>query len=363
MADFDPYSALLADEPTALEMAKARAAALLGQNYAGMVMGLAHDPQAAKMGGELMQQAQTGQAQLGELPGQRMQRLLQQQHLQQQGPQEALGGQTPSVYEMLTKRAQVPKYASDMFGRYDTRTGAGVPISSADNPLAMSPAALDQAAELFARTGQLPPTVRGRSGPVVAKQIADRAATLHPDANLAENKATYKADTGSLGNQQKILDNAVSWERTGKSNLNVLMGIAQNLHDTGSPWLNQPVRRFFEKGIGDPNMTAFKAAHATVVNEYAKILSGSQGSGGVTEGARHEAESMLPLDATMEQLAAAAKVLDLDAGNRITSLRQQVGQTQARSAGRTTQAAETPASAATTKKKVYNPATGQIEEK
>lgn len=79
MADFDPYSALLADEPTALEMARARAAALRGQNYAGMVMGLAHDPQAAKMGGELMQQAQTGQAQLGEMPGQRMQRLLQQQ--------------------------------------------------------------------------------------------------------------------------------------------------------------------------------------------------------------------------------------------------------------------------------------------
>jgi hypothetical protein len=79
MADFDPYSALLADEPTALEMARARAAALRGQNYAGIVMGLAHDPQAAKMGGELMQQAQTGQTQLGEMPGQRMQQLLQRQ--------------------------------------------------------------------------------------------------------------------------------------------------------------------------------------------------------------------------------------------------------------------------------------------
>ena len=48
------------------------------------------------------------------------------------------------------------------------------------------------------------------------------------------------------------------------------------------------------------------------MNEYAKILSGSTGGGGVTEGARHEAEAMLPLDATPAQIApATATTLEL----------------------------------------------------
>lgn len=197
----------------------------------------------------------------------------------------------------------------------------------------LSPDALDQVAELFSTTGQLPSLGQGPAGAAVRRQIVNRAAELHPDGNLAGNKADYKADSGSLASQQKILDNAESWERTGKANLDVLLGVAQKLKDTGSPWLNGPVRTFMEKGAGDPNQTAFKAAHATVVNEYAKILSGAQGSGSVTEGARHEAESMLPLDATFDQMAAAAKILDTDAGNRIGSARQQVATIRGRTRG------------------------------
>jgi hypothetical protein len=110
MADFDPYSALLADEPTALEMAKARAAALRGQNYAGIVMGLAHDPQAAKMGNELMQQAQTGQTQLGHLPGERIRQILGRQDIAK-GEQEAAGLASPeygNAGRLLLQRFGVP---------------------------------------------------------------------------------------------------------------------------------------------------------------------------------------------------------------------------------------------------------------
>lgn len=79
MPDYDPYSIQLADEPTALEMAKARAAALRGQNYAGMIASLAHDPSLAHTGNAMINQAQTGLQELGQTPGERMRQLLQRQ--------------------------------------------------------------------------------------------------------------------------------------------------------------------------------------------------------------------------------------------------------------------------------------------
>ncbi len=251
-------------------------------------------------------------------------------------PQASLGGVTPSAYELLTKRQQVPKYQPIPFGSQgvvDVRTGqvkqtpGGMGSYSSD--------AVDALARKANATGkiELPQGVRGPAAYQLGQQVLERMLTLDPNANLAERQASYHGDTGSLASQQKILDNAESWERTGKANLNVLLGVAHKLHDTGSPWLNAPVRSFAEKGFGDPNFTAFKAAHATVVNEYAKILSGSQGSAAVTDSARKEADSMLPLDATWEQLAGAARVLDTDAGNRIGAARQQVSNIKGRLGG------------------------------
>jgi len=269
---------------------------------------------------------------------------LQRQQLAQGGPQEALGGQTPSTFELLTKRGAVSKYIPVAPGSEmrSSQTGLPPPGSSGTSGLdsLISPEAIDQHAQAYLQGRPLPNF--GRANPIVHGAIIKRAAELNPSANLALGAASTKADTGSLASQQKILDNAEGWERTGKANLDVLMGVAQKLKDTGSPFFNRPVRYFMDKGIGDPNQAAFRAAHATVVNEYAKILSGAAGSSSVTDSARREAESMLPLDATWDQLGAAAKVLDTDAGNRINSARQQIANIKGRIGGQ-----PTPASAAT----------------
>src|SRR3954470_24853669 len=94
MPDYDPYSIQLADEPTALEMARARAAALRGQNYAGLVGSLAHDPYAARSGAALMHEAQQGLQDLGQAPGERMRQALQKQQFTK-GEQEAAGLASP----------------------------------------------------------------------------------------------------------------------------------------------------------------------------------------------------------------------------------------------------------------------------
>ena len=139
-----------------------------------------------------------------------------------------------------------------------------------------------------------------------------------------------------------------------KANLGVLRSAAGDLVNSGSPYLNRPLRWLAENVSGDPAVTKFKAAHAAVVNEYAKILSGSMGSAGVTEGARHEAEGMLPLSSTPRQIAAAADLLETDAGNRLSALRAQVATTKGRAAGGSKAApAASPPDAATDLRKKY----------
>ena len=334
------WDLLFGDPVDAQAKASALAQALRGQQSDALALqALTGGPKAApQIAGTLAQNAQQELGGLGQAAGERLRQAMAERHAQIQEEQMA---NTLRHQQALEDVAYGRLSATDtnQQGRLGETTrhnkateallGGGAPGGGG----LMSPAALDQAAEMYSRTGTLPPIVRGRSGAALAGQIANRAAILHPEADLSGNKAGYKADTGSLTKQQAILDNTESWERTGKANLDVLQGIAQKLTDSGSPWLNKPARAFAQ-GTGDPNMTAFRAAHSTVVNEYAKILSGSQGSGGVTEGARHEAEAMLPLDATVAQIAAAAKILDLDAGNRVTSLRAQLGTVKGRTAGK-----------------------------
>ena len=218
---------------------------------------------------------------------------------------------------------------------------------------------LNRRADFFNQTStHLPGLARGAYGTQIAGVIEKRAAERRQQgiigSDLAGAGAGYSANKASLKNQTTLLNSAESWERTGRANLDVMMGVAQKLKDTGSPWLNRPVRTFMEKGTGDPNQAAFKAAHNTVVNEYAKLLSGAQGSAMVTDSARKEAAEMLPLDATWEQLQAAANILHTDAANRIGALRQQVAQIRSDIGGQQV--------APAAKKKKWNPATGKIEE-
>jgi ABC-type transporter MlaC component len=56
--------------------------------------------------------------------------------------------------------------------------------------------ALDQMAENYWQTGQLPSGFARSPGTLTA--VANRAAALHPDSNLAGNKAVYKADSTAL---------------------------------------------------------------------------------------------------------------------------------------------------------------------
>lgn len=289
------------------------------QSRAAALMGAFDAPGIQKMGGMLGQEAAQRESETTPRLSAALQNI-------QQGPQAALGGQTPSTFEALTKREMVPKFSvNPMTGDlYDVRTGKI--IKGTGGTASLSPQALDQAAELFHTTGQLPPMGMGAAGVLTRKQIINRSAELHPDTNLAANKATYGADTESLKKLQQMSDAVDSFERTSTKNLDQFLMVAKQATDTGSPLLNQPTRWFQGKVLGDPTVSNFNTARQVAVNEIAKVLNNpGMGGAAVSDSARHEIEGLIGPDATGQQIAQAATILKTDMANRKASNAQQIG--------------------------------------
>jgi hypothetical protein len=216
----------------------------------------------------------------------------------------------------------------------------------------LNPQALDQAAEMYARTATLPPVAQGRGGALIRAAIANRAAELRPETNLAGNKASYHADSASQTKLQGMVDNTDAFERTALANLDTFLGTARNVVDRGSPLWNAGARQFATRFAGDPKMASFNAARQTAVQEIGKVLGGASAGGAISDSARHEVESLLPADASLAQIEQAAAILRKDMLNRRQSYQQQLHEIQGRAGG---------TSAAPKATHRFNPDTGKIE--
>ncbi len=192
--------------------------------------------------------------------------------------------------------------------------------------------ALDMTANLYAQTGTLPPMGMGRAGATVRQAIINRAAELHPDANIAENKAAYGADTGSLKKLQQQTDAVSAFESTASANAKILDDVLKRTPDIGVKFLNKPLRAI-EGQLGSEDVAAFNTIRQSVQNEYARIISNPNLSGTMSDSARKEAETLLSTDATVGQIRAALKVLKTEAANRHTSYQDQIDSIRRRMGG------------------------------
>ena len=109
-------------------------------------------------------------------------------------------------------------------------------------------------------------------------------------SNLADIKAGRKADQKSLGELQSMRDKLVTFERTALANADVFMATAQKIKDSGSPWMNKPIRELASGAFGSEAQAAANTALQTIVPEFAKINSGSL-NGVLSDNARHEERS------------------------------------------------------------------------
>jgi hypothetical protein len=204
------------------------------------------------------------------------------------------------------------------------RTGAGGSSGAVAQQFGMTPEALDQAAEKYSTTGQLPPAGRSGAGLAMARAIMNRAGELHPGQTLAANSAEYKANAGSLDKLQSQFDTVNAFENTAIKNLDRLVQNGAKIPDLGTRFANVPVRQITEKMIGTPAMAKFKADLLTAQTESAKVLNSANAGGVLSDSARKEAEDILSGNLPYPAMVAAVNELKNDMGNRHQSYQEQI---------------------------------------
>jgi hypothetical protein len=112
-------------------------------------------------------------------------------------------------------------------------------------------------------------------------------------------------------------------EQTVLRNLDYALSLAPKGVGNGPPVWNRFEQFIRGQYTGDADVMAFDNALHTVADEYAKVMTTSTGSGGVTsDSARSEAYRRLSKSATLPQLQATARVMRTEMANRITSLQE-----------------------------------------
>lgn len=207
-------------------------------------------------------------------------------------------------------------------------TGKTTPIPPAsmqiNQNLVPSGDALSMAARRYLTTGELPSMGMGQAGAAARVAVMNEAAKLDPTAGLAQNAATFKADSANLTNLQKTEGTLAAFESTAGKNLDQFLSAYQKLSDTGSPLLNRPIRTLQGTALGDPNVAAANAAAAVALREIARVTNDPKLSGSLTDSARQEVSSLVPAGATLQQLASVTKVLRSDMSNMHSSLKDQI---------------------------------------
>jgi hypothetical protein len=184
--------------------------------------------------------------------------------------------------------------------------------------------AMDQAAQRYLSSGELPPMGMGNAGAAIRTKILNRAAELGKGEDIAANKASYHADSTSLTKLTQQLNAVEAFENTAGKNLDLFLKTAEKVPDTGVPWLNTPLRAVSLKGRGSEEVAAFNAARQVALTEIARVVNNPNLTGVLSDSARQEIASLNPDSATFAQIKKVAGILKQDMANRHNSIREQV---------------------------------------
>lgn len=190
----------------------------------------------------------------------------------------------------------------------------------------LTPETTDMLAQRFLSTGQLPPGSRGPAGIAQNRAIMNRAQQIDPNATLAANAASTKADTASLAKFQTNYDQVNAFENTALKNLDLVQKSGAKIPDLSARFANVPVRMISSKMIGTPEMATFRTNLLTAQTEAAKVLNSANASGVLSDSARHEAQEILDGNLPYPAMVASINALKQDMGNRKQSYQEQLGE-------------------------------------
>lgn len=189
------------------------------------------------------------------------------------------------------------------------------PPAAQGGGVTLTPEATDYWAKFTATTGQVPSLGMGNAGAKAREQILNRAPQVVA-GDVATNRATNRADAGSLAGMQKMRDAVGAFEKTALANLELFTNQAKSIVDSGSPLVNTPLRAINRQLLGSKEGAAFDAARQVALTEIAKVVNNPNLSGQLSDSARHEVSGLIPDNATLGQIYHVVQVLKQDMANR-----------------------------------------------
>jgi hypothetical protein len=158
---------------------------------------------------------------------------------------------------------------------------------------------------------------RGPGAQVIANAYNDigrqNAAGNAPPVDLNSARTDFAANKASLIAMQKQSDALDAYGAKFIGNLQQFKNIIQKIPDSGSPYLNTPIRNLDQKALGAAVYGRLNVARTIAANEGGRILAGGGNLGGVvSDNARHEIGTLLDKDATLGQWLSAIDQLQTD---------------------------------------------------
>lgn len=183
----------------------------------------------------------------------------------------------------------------------------------------LSPDAVDNAAENYRITGNLPPM--GMGGMAEKAKIMNRAAEQAKEHGTSAEALSLgmmagKANSAALNQLTKQEQSVMAYEKTANMGADLALKLAGDVSTTGVPVVTGWIQAGQKAVEGDPAISKFHAANETFINEYAKIMSGSMGNTPISDAARAHAHSLLSTAMNPDQYAGVIGVLKQDMSYR-----------------------------------------------
>jgi hypothetical protein len=224
---------------------------------------------------------------------------------------------------------KLPAWALD-----DSRP-AGPDGNTLDRQIMRTPNGLYQDAVTLIQTGKYPQQARGSDQLATLQRAAldakVGAISASSGMDVPQLRAFFDANKASLTAQQKVFDTAAGNIATADRNAALLAKALEKMPEAGSPILDQPLRAFTTKVVGDPVMSPIATYLASVQSEYGKLINSASGGASVlSDSARHEAQALIDPNATVAQMLASVEALKTEGGNRLLSIGEQIKTIQGR---------------------------------
>lgn len=187
-------------------------------------------------------------------------------------------------------------------------------------------ATIDMLAQQQAIEGHVPALSRNPSIAALQTKITNRAAQYNKATglfnesntapNLASSKGDFASDKASEVKLQGQVDAIEAFASTAKDNAKLYNDVMSKVVDTGSPWVNKPVRAILQGAFGSTAVSAVQVMRQSLQAEYGRLTSNPNLTGVLTESARQDMEKALNDNATPEMIKKALDLLQAESDNR-----------------------------------------------